>query len=70
MHIYLTHLIHGAKIAISDTEAEYDEQHGWVRYDPDSMVTSTTESLGVANAFAKRKYNRKNVEPENVTEGN
>ena len=32
--IYLVHPQHGAKVAISDHEAEYDEMHGWMRYDP------------------------------------
>lgn len=33
--IYLKHPIHGAKVATIDLEAEYDEQNGWVRYNPD-----------------------------------
>lgn len=33
--IYLRHPVHGAKIASLDLEAEYDEQNGWERYDPD-----------------------------------
>ena len=33
--IYLKHSIHGAKIATMELEAEYDEQNGWVRYNPD-----------------------------------
>lgn len=32
--IYLKHPIHGAKVATMDMEAEYDEQNGWVRYNP------------------------------------
>ena len=32
--IYLTHPIHGAKVATMELEAEYDEQNGWVRYNP------------------------------------
>ena len=34
MEIYLRHPIHGTKIATMDLEADYDEQHGWVRYTP------------------------------------
>ena len=34
-NIYLKHPIHGAKIATIELEAEYDEQNGWVRYNPD-----------------------------------
>ena len=32
--IYMVHPVHGAKVAISDHEADYDEMHGWMRYDP------------------------------------
>jgi hypothetical protein len=35
--IYLKHPIHGAKVATMDMEAEYDEQNGWVRYNPDEL---------------------------------
>lgn len=33
-NIYLKHPIHGAKVATMEMEAEYDEQNGWVRYNP------------------------------------
>lgn len=32
--IYLTHPVHGAKVAIAEDEAIYDEMSGWMRYDP------------------------------------
>jgi hypothetical protein len=32
--IYMIHPVHGAKVAISEHEANYDEMHGWERYDP------------------------------------
>ena len=32
--IYLTHPVHGAKTAIAEAEAIFDESHGWMRYDP------------------------------------
>ena len=64
MHIYLKHPTHGAKVAISDSEAEYDEQNGWTRYNPetpsDSEETAPVNTLGI-----KRKYTRK-VETEGV----
>jgi len=34
--IYLVHDIHGAKVAIAEEEAIYDEMHGWRRYDPNT----------------------------------
>lgn len=36
MHIYLRHPEHGTKVAISELEAEADENNGWKRYDPDT----------------------------------
>lgn len=32
--IYMVHPVHGAKVAISEHEAEHDEMYGWMRYDP------------------------------------
>lgn len=64
MHIYLTHLIHGAKVAISDAGAEHDEQNGWSRYNPEAPPVE-------GNALSvKRGPRRKSTEPESVTEGN
>ena len=37
MQIYLKHPQHGVKIASLDLEAEHDEQHGWERFDPDTL---------------------------------
>ena len=34
--IYMIHPEHGAKIAISQEEANYDEMYGWSRYNPDT----------------------------------
>jgi len=31
--IYLRHPVHGTKVACVDSEADYDEKNGWVRYD-------------------------------------
>lgn len=36
--IYLRHPRHGAKVAISDMEAENDMQNGWEEYDPTELV--------------------------------
>lgn len=64
MHIYLKHPIHGTKVAISDVEADYDEQNGWKRYNlatpSDSEEAAPVNTLGL-----KRKYTRK-VETEGV----
>ena len=34
--IYLTHPVHGAKVATMDIEAEADEKNGWIRYNSDT----------------------------------
>ena len=36
--IYLMHPRHGVKIATMELEAQYDENNGWVRFDPDAVV--------------------------------
>jgi len=64
MVIYLTHFLHGAKVAISDMEAESDEQNGWVRYNPD---TPSEPEEAVNTLVAKRKYTRKAADPSEVT---
>jgi hypothetical protein len=65
MVIYLTHFLHGAKVAISDTEAAADEINGWVRYNPD---TPSEPEEAVNTLVAKRKYTRKAAD-EVITEG-
>jgi len=32
--IYLQHPIHGFKVATMEAEAIYDEEYGWMRYNP------------------------------------
>ena len=49
MNITLVHPIHGAKVAINETEVEMDEKNGWVRYNEDTPV----------EVAPKRKYTRK-----------
>lgn len=34
--IYMVHPQHGAKVAISEEEANYDEMNGWSRYNPET----------------------------------
>lgn len=40
--IYLKHPIHGNKVASMESEAENDEQNGWIRYTLDTP-TETVE---------------------------
>lgn len=48
--IYLKHPLHGSKIAIAETEAEYDEKNGWVRYNPLTPSDPATEFAPVEDA--------------------
>lgn len=42
--IILTHPVHGAKVAISDLEADYDELHGWSREGSEAEKVSALET--------------------------
>jgi hypothetical protein len=56
MVIYLSHPVHGRKVATMDLEAEFDETNGWMRYNPDTP----SDSEEAANTLVvKRKYTRK-----------
>ena len=63
MHIYLEHDIHGRKIASMEAEAEFDEKHGWTRYNPEAPLA--VEEAPTVNALEiKRKYTRRAVTEE------
>ena len=56
--IYLMHYRHGVKIATMELEAQYDEQNGWVRFDPDEMVADLPEPTAEANVMAEAPRRR------------
>jgi hypothetical protein len=59
--IYLQHPVHGFKIANMEMEAEFDEQNGWERYNPDTP--SASEAAAPANELeVKRRRGRPSVE--------
>ena len=61
MTIYLQHPVHGTKVATMDLEAEFDEQNGWERYNPDTP--SAPEAAAPVNELEpKRRRNRPPVE--------
>ena len=61
MTIYLRHAVHGTKIANMDLEAEFDEQNGWERYNPDTP--SAPEAAAPVNELEpKRRRSRPPVE--------
>ena len=43
--IYLMHHKHGVKIATMEMEAQYDEQNGWVRFDPEDLRDDVIEEV-------------------------
>ena len=63
MVIYLSHPVHGRKVATMDLEADFDEKNGWMRYNPDTP--SDSEEAAANTLVVKRKYTRK-VETEGV----
>ena len=59
--IYLQHPKHGTKVANMDLEAEFDEQNGWERYNPDTPLAP--EAAAPANELeVKRRRGRPPVE--------
>ena len=48
--IYLVHDVHGAKVAISEEEAFYDEDFGWTRYNPDAPVKVVVNEMPAAKS--------------------
>ena len=59
--IYLVHPDHGAKVACSDMEADFDEHHGWTRYNPDTPSIDE-EVAPEAVAPVARRGRRKKTE--------
>ena len=58
--IYLQHPVHGTKVASLDIEADYDEQHGWTRYNLDTP--STVEEVAPDAPVARRGRRKKSEE--------
>ena len=57
--IYMSHPVHGAKVATMELEAELDEQNGWTRYTLDTPI----EAAPVVNTLeVKRRRGRPAVE--------
>jgi hypothetical protein len=53
--IYMTHPIHGAKVATMEAEAESDEQNGWTRYNPDTPSEPVEEAVNTLVVKRRRK---------------
>ena len=61
MNVIMVHPIHGAKVAINQTEIEMDEQNGWKRYNPDTPADEPAE------VAPKRKYTRKAIQEQPIS---
>lgn len=59
MEIYLSHPIHGRKVATMELEAVYDEKNGWTRYTLDTP--KVTEAAPV-NALEVKRRRRTELE--------
>ena len=62
--IYLSHPVHGAKVAISDMEADNDIQNGWSYFDPIGIPPVTAEApvepvVEPVNALQPRRRGRR-----------
>ena len=51
--IYLMHPRHGVKIASLEMEAQHDEMHGWVRFDPADLEEELSEPPVEDNVMAE-----------------
>ncbi len=51
--IYLMHPKHGVKVATLEQEAQYDETHGWVRFDPTDLEEELSEPPVEDNVMAE-----------------
>jgi hypothetical protein len=60
--IYMVHPTHGAKVAISESEAISDEMYGWERYDVSTPaaadVDDEDEEVEAVNEMAEPKRRR------------
>lgn len=61
MNVVLVHPIHGAKVAINQTEVEMDEKNGWKRYNSDTPAEPLVE------VAPKRKYTRKAIQEQPIS---
>lgn len=53
--IYLTHPVHGAKVATLDIEADLDVQNGWSRYNSEPQADEDISLEPVARRGRRKK---------------
>ena len=55
MEIYLSHPVHGRKIATMELEAKADEKNGWTRYTQDTPVISEAAPVNALEVKRRRR---------------
>ena len=60
MMIYLQHPVHGNKVATMELEAQFDEQHGWSRYNLDDTPVQTK----IVNELVVKRGRPRKIEKE------
>jgi len=65
--IYLQHPVHGFKVATMEAEAIYDEEYGWMRYNPAAPAPAPRQEP--ANGMSRRRA-RPLVVKESEGDGN
>ena len=65
--IYLQHPTHGTKVATMEAEANYDEECGWMRYNPAAPAPAPSQEL--ANGMSRRRRPRAVKENEGDGDG-
>ena len=62
--IYMVHPVHGAKVAISEHEAIYDEMHGWERYNPETPDAAADDGEPANGMAPTRRARRRAVQDD------
>lgn len=60
--IYLSHPVHGRKVATMELEAEFDETNGWTRYTLDTPSIEEEAAPVVNTLEVKRRRGRPALE--------
>ena len=55
MEIYLSHPVHGRKVATMELEAKADEKNGWTRYTPDTPATAEAAPVNALEVKRRRR---------------
>ena len=59
--IYMSHEVHGRKVATMELEAVADERNGWTRYNPDTPSEPEAAPVNVLEVKRRRKVTTEGV---------